>query len=325
MALMSIIKTVGHSQSETKTNKGVIREEIRALPDFNALSIDLPGSITVVNGRMPKIKISSRDRLFPLLDIQVRNKTLILGTKEGAQVNPTEWPQDDLHLEISVPFLTRLDTYGKNVGVGEISISDIDTDLFECNIFFGTINLHGKANELKIRSSNESYYRNRGSLNAQSLKAKHVDARIFGSNRAQVFASESLSVNLRHDAILKYVGNPPLITGHGKAAKVGENTFSVQNNSAVTKERQPKQKLQYVEVEVRNNSIKRQNFFIEGPNENGRDFSYGFSLMPFAKRSKTVPVGTRIFSDSGIRHRPLITIEADDDGASLDLFNTREN
>lgn len=329
IALILVLNLMGQTliggQPETLAESKIIREEIRVLPDFNALSVDLPGSISVVNGGMPKIIISASQELTPVLEVQVKNKTLILGLKEGAHIDPLKLSGDDLYLEISVPFLTRLDTYGKNHGVGEISVRDIDTDLFECNILFGKIILEGQVNELKIKSSNESYYRDQGILNAQKLRAKHVDARILGSNRAQVFASESLAVTLRHDASLSYFGNPPMITWHGKAEKVGENTFTVQTDNIPSREQKPIRRLRYVEVELRNNSIKSQNFFIKGPNENGLDFSYGFPLMPYGKRSKTVPVGTRIFLDSGIHRRPLLTIEANDDGASLDLFNTREN
>ena len=59
---------------------------------------------------------------------------------------------------------------------------------------------------------------------------------------------------------------------------------------------------------------------IKGPTENGHGFSYGFALMPFATRQKTVPPGTRIFLEGKLFHQPLITFETIDAGTVKNIF-----
>ena len=79
--------------------------------------------------------------------------------------------------------------------------------------------------------------------------------------------------------------------------------------------------LRYVTLKVKNNSLSRKHFVIKGPNERGREFSYGFPMMPMATRSKKVPIGTMIFlQNNEISNKKLITITAADDGKVVNLF-----
>ena len=61
---------------------------------------------------------------------------------------------------------------------------------------------------------------------------------------------------------------------------------------------------------------------IKGPNESGRGFSYGFPMMPLAVRERKVPVGTKILLQKGdILNKKLLTITAENEGQTLNLFN----
>ena len=240
--------------------------------------------------------------------------------KEGFWLHNSR-PQ--IHLQ--TPYLTKVTTKGHQTNIGTIEIEGIAVDQFETDLLYGDLELQGKANKLLLRSSNRSYYDNRSMLDASSLVANEVDATIQGSNSAKVFATERLIVNLKHDAVLEYKNEPVEITLKGKAVQADNGIIRVkgiaEEQESANETLKERTTLQYVELKVKNNSLGRKHFIIKGPTERGRNFSYGFPMLPLATRSKKVPVGTKIFlQKSGITKKKLITITADDEGKVVNLF-----
>ncbi|MHA7057317.1 hypothetical protein ACWGOQ_0008875 [Aquimarina sp. M1] len=52
--------------------------------------------------------------------------------------------------------------------------------------------------------------------------------------------------------------------------------------------------IKYIKFVIRNNSMTRNHFFVEGPNPDGSKFSYGFPMMPQATRKENWTTGTKV-------------------------------
>ena len=80
--------------------------------------------------------------------------------------------------------------------------------------------------------------------------------------------------------------------------------------------------IRYSDFKIKNNSWKRHAFYVVGPKPDGTSFSYGFSLWPGQKRSERWTIGTQVYRESGHgNHRLLVTIDSDDEGEVVDLWN----
>jgi len=322
MLFLICLASIGlQSQNKMIRGNAKIQTDQKVLNEFDAIVIDMDCDVYVQMGAMPMAEITADRNLLNKLSIEVIDKELTIRAKDGYWIQKG---RPIIYLQTS--YLNKLTTLGAQTNIGEVHIEGINVDEFETDILYGDITLSGQVTKLKLRSSNQSYYDHRSTVDATALTANEVDAEIKGSNTAVVSVDEKLMVHLRHDASLQYTGNPDDIKLKGSAKKVGEGKIavSVGGDSILVKKEEAKEsnRLQYVELKVKNNSVTRKHFIIKGPSSNGKSFSYGFPMMPFATRVKKVPVGTKIFlQKSGILNKRLITITASDEGKVIDLFS----
>lgn len=290
----------------------------RTIEKFSKLYVNMFADVHVTVGGMPMIEITADGNIQDRINATVVNGLLTLETAEGFWLQKSR-PK----INITVPFLTELRTYGQQTNVGNITVNGIDVPTFTVDMFYGNIELSGKVEKLEIESSNNGYYSKRGILKTTQLKAKEVNAKIHGSNSAMVFASEKLSANLRHDAVLTYEGNPTNIKLSGNAKATSRNEVAAVNspNLRPAPRNKPTKSLTYITVKIQNNSALRRNFVIKGPNPSGRPFSYGFPMNPFAVREEKIPVGTAFYLETlGVKGTKLVEITADDEGKTVKLF-----
>lgn len=84
----------------------------------------------------------------------------------------------------------------------------------------------------------------------------------------------------------------------------------------------PNPDLRYIDFKIKNNSLKRNAFVVVGPKQDGRTFSYGFSLNPYASKKERWSVGTRIYKESRLGKRELlVTISESDENNTVKLFD----
>jgi hypothetical protein len=268
---------------------------------------------------MPMVEIKGDKNVIEKIMLTSKGDELTISIKEGFWV---ENSRPKIYLQ--TPFLTKITTKGKQTGIGNVVVEGIDVNQFETEVLCGHIQLIGRANELNLRSSNQGYYKNQGIIDASQLRTKNIDARIQGSNSAIVFAIGKILVDLKHDASLSYIGSPETIQLKGKAVKIKDGFISVRDNSNMFNDQVEfsETELNFINVRIKNNSSRRRNFKIKGPNNSGRDFSYGFPMMPFSTWDKYVLVGTKIYLEqSGVNMKQLVTVSAKDEGQVIDLFS----
>jgi len=77
----------------------------------------------------------------------------------------------------------------------------------------------------------------------------------------------------------------------------------------------------YIAFKIKNNSLKRQQFYVKGPKPGGEYFSYGFPMNPGQKRNENWTVGTKVYRVSAMHTKVLlIEIKAENEGQTVDLF-----
>lgn len=94
-------------------------------------------------------------------------------------------------------------------------------------------------------------------------------------------------------------------------------TMSAQNNPIKELNDKPK----FINFKIKNNSFNRNHFVVIGPKPNGRKFSYGFPMMPQAKRKEYWTTGTKVYKVNKLGFRKLlITIKPEDENKVVRLF-----
>lgn len=319
--ILICLPLLGISQNKVVKGNGRIVTEQKVLPSYDAVYVDLFCDVFVTVGSMPMANISADKNTVNKIDLVVRNNELRIEVKEGFWLQSAR-PQ----IYLQTPYLTKITTRGQQTNVGTIKVEGIAVDQFETDLLYGEVILQGNAKKLLLKSSNRSYYSNRSTLDASQLNVNVVDAIIQGSNTAKINAREIVTVDLMHDAVLEYVNEPIEIQFNGDAIQIANGVIGVKGaldeQESEIKVLKKANKLQYVALKIKNNSLVRKHFVIRGPNESGSEFSYGFPMMPLATRDKKVPVGTKIFlQKNGMGNKKLITITADDEGKVVNLFD----
>jgi len=170
----------------------------------------------------------------------------------------------------------------------------------------GNVTLEGKVNTLKFSMET-------GDLKASKLEAQNVVGDIWSHGEAIVNAVEKLEGTVSGSGKLVYVAKPRIFKI--KSKDDGE-VFSVEENK---KQEKTMEKIQYVEVKLKNTRFVRIHTQIKGPKN--KKFGYGMPFNPKQVRAENYPVGTKIFKVNkyGLK-KLLVTIGASDDGKTIDLF-----
>ncbi len=78
----------------------------------------------------------------------------------------------------------------------------------------------------------------------------------------------------------------------------------------------------YINLKIKNNSWSRKHFVVVGTKPNGRNFSYGFPMMPGAVKKERWTVGTKVYKENSLGMRNLlVTLTEEDEGQTVELFN----
>lgn len=81
-------------------------------------------------------------------------------------------------------------------------------------------------------------------------------------------------------------------------------------------------KIEFISFEIKNNSENRNHFYVVGPKPDGSQFSYGFPMMPNAKRLENWSVGTKVYQANSLGFKNLlVTITKDNENQIVNLFN----
>lgn len=314
--LCSILSIHALAQNKIVKPRGSIDQKKMSLSPFHTLEIDLNADFEITMGAMPMIEIEAASNVLDKINFQNKGGTLSISTKKGFWLEGAR-PK----ITIRTTVLKELTTLGSQTNVGTVLVRNIDVPEFRLNQLRGDVTLLGSCGIFILNSSNRSYYRHSGTLNAEDFMATQVKGYIHGSNSAVVFAQKEIKCELKYDAELTVLGSPNKVNIIGKGSASKGNFFTVRDIQEEKRIEEPiLEKVPYVSLTIKNNTMSRRQFVIAGPNNRGGRFSYGFPMNPYAIREERVPVGTKFYLGNSKLGKVLLTVSEENEGKTIDLF-----
>jgi hypothetical protein len=216
---------------------GDLVEESRSMPEFQRLRVDVPGTVTMVQGAPAPLKIRTDDNLIDQVRTSVRDGALVIDTRSGDCIDPTELEiqvsseeirglaidgsgdiilpepidSDEVKLEIDgsgsiSAALVRADEVKLEIdGSGEIDLSVDTLDLRSSIDGSGDIILDGTAVEHAI------FIDGSGEIAATALQTEVTRVEVDGSGDCAVAADRDLEVRIDGSGEITYCGDPEIV------------------------------------------------------------------------------------------------------------------
>lgn len=199
---------------------GNVQTETRDTSAFQAISIEYPGAVVIVQqGNKEVIEIEADDNLLPQLSTEVLSGTLTIKSTETdwkTSVNPSAPVK--IHLTVKELNMIVLSTPVGNLevndlrtgtlklvvsGGAQVRLNGIQVDLLDSVLSgAGDIQASGTADELKLVLSGL------GDFNAADLQSNKAAIELSGMGGATVRVEEELAATITGAGSIKYFGHP---------------------------------------------------------------------------------------------------------------------
>lgn len=291
--LFLLISNIGLGQ--VKGNKTIVTRSYN-VTFIEEIKINLYAKITIDQSADESLTITADENLMDLIDRDLNEGKLHLDQKEWIS------PSQDIIIKIGAPNLRRVETGTHDV----TKIINLNNDYLQIMAPIGNIIVEGKTKELRIGAE-------LAKVNASKTEAEKVFVNLWSWGNVTVNPMEQLWADVSNDGKLFYTSKPEKFDVKKKnGAQILPLTEkeSVKNPDAV-----------FIKFSIKNNSTNRNNFYVVGPKPDGSKFSYGFPMMPNAKRKENWSIGTKIYKENKLGFRKLlVTIKSEDEGEIVNLF-----
>lgn len=284
------------SAAQIQGNKSI---ETRNFDAFNIkiVKINLYAKVTIDQAAQEGLSITTDSNLFDLINTEVIDGILHLDQKKWISAS------QDIRITIGAPNLNRVES-----GTHDITkIINVNNDQLRVNAPIGNISIEGKTKELRLGSELST-------IDASKLTAENAYINIWGDGNITVNVSNTLWADVSNDGHLMYLERPKKletkVSNGGRVQSIDESRKTKNNKAS------------YISFKIKNNSANRNHFYVLGPKPDGSKFSYGFPMMPYAKRDENWTIGTKVFKVDKLGFKILlITITEDNKNQIVNLFN----
>lgn len=175
---------------------GVAKVEDRNLPHYASLIIEGPFEVSIDAKGDPMVRVMADENLIANVITKVEDHMLKIYSPTGFETNGI------LKVEIHNRDLSKIVATDR----ADVDIDNLDAPRFEVSISDETdVSLSGKATEF------EAYLNDHARLKASHLQTKTAKVMQMGNSHAEVYARESLDLNITDAAQLFYYGNPTVV------------------------------------------------------------------------------------------------------------------
>jgi len=287
--LLVFIGLSGSAQVQGNKN---IQTKSFSVANLTDLEIGLYADVMIDASGSEEMTISTDSNLFNLIDTEVVDGKLKLNQKKWVQAS------ERIQIRIGAPKLKRIQQGTNDI----VRVINLEAEYFSAMALNGEIVISGEVNTLGVGAEN-------GFVDARNITAKEVNLNIWGHGKATVHATELLNAKLSKTSRLELTNQPNKIKGNIERALTNNNPDN-------------KETVRYIDFKIKNNSFNRNNFYVIGPKPNGRNFSYGFPMMPGKIRKEKWTTGTKIYKVNRLGLRKLlVTITDTDEDKVVKLFN----
>lgn len=193
----------------TQQGSGVIKTEQRQVAAFNEVEIHGAFQVEMNIGGTPELTVVADDKVLPFIKSEVRGKRLILSMKKN---NFTIMHK--LLVRLRAPDLTLLEVSG----VARFSAKGINNDALRLDLSGAShTSLAGKTTKFELKISGA------GAVLAKELQSRQAKVICSGAAKVEVFASDSVDLNISGAGRISYWGSPKAVnqkvSGVGKIVK----------------------------------------------------------------------------------------------------------
>jgi hypothetical protein len=190
--------TISIPSANVITGSGVQASETRDVSGFSEVELAGFGDVDILFGDAESVVVETDDNLLPYVLTEVRSGTLVIRTKDNANLIT------DLGIHITITMIS-LDGFSLS-GSGNVAIDGVQTDKLDLSIpGSGNITATGNAKTLKIKLNGS------GNILCKGLVAEDVTATISGSGNIEVYANQSLEASIRGSGMISYAGDPATV------------------------------------------------------------------------------------------------------------------
>jgi hypothetical protein len=174
---------------------GVVKTETRSVSGFSSIAFNSEGKVTVQQTGKESLTITAEDNLLPLLESQVTDGTLSIGTVNNADINPTK----SIDFAIEVKSLEGFNM----TGVGSIEAKGIQGNRLTIGLTgAGDMSIEGAADSLDLNLEGV------GNYDGEGFKTKQATVRSEGVGSAVLNASDRLDISVSGIGTVEYIGSP---------------------------------------------------------------------------------------------------------------------
>ena len=209
---------IGDNFTGAVAGSGRIESETRQVKNFNAVSIDYPAEVLIVQGKSESVKVEADDNLLPQLSTEVRDGTLVIKNNErqwservksSQTVKITITVKDLRDVEFSSAGTLRIEKLeGKSLefdlnGAGEVELIALKVDQLDCTLSgAGNIKADGIANQVNIQIDGF------GNFYGDELQSNSADVTINGAGSVKLKVKTDLTAEINGAGSVEYYGNP---------------------------------------------------------------------------------------------------------------------
>lgn len=290
--LFMVMVTAYQAGAQIYGNGKIVTETIE-LKDLRSIDIQLNADIVLDYNQKEMMTITTDENVISWIGKQFANGHLTLD-----QIKWIE-PRTNPVITIGCPALEKV-YQGTHSETTIINMKMQDLTL-EGNV--GRIIAEGSARNIKVITTGTTI-----DLSKAILENAYVS--IDDDSKVTLNKVSNLKTNLNKRARLILMSKP-----------ISDDLDDDYENPVNGGEEMTNQDLRFIDLEIKNNSFKRNHFVIVGPKKDGTTFSYGFSLLPGLKKKERWSIGSKVYKEkrSGAREL-LVTITENDEGATVKLF-----
>ncbi len=182
--------------------------ELRSVGHFDEVALAGFGSVEVIPGDTPSVRVTTDDNLVQYVETEVTDG--VLRIKPARPINP----RTGLQVAVTAPTLRG----ARVTGAGEMHLKGVAVDALEVAISgAGTLTAEGQARRVQAEISGI------GEADLQALYADEASVRISGAGEAAVFAAQSIDAQISGVGDVVCYGNP--IEVSQQISGVGELTI----------------------------------------------------------------------------------------------------
>ena len=192
----------------TERGSGTMAGATRDVSDFNEVTLDGVGNLTIRQTGSESLTIEAEDNLLPEISTEVEGNRLTIETEYDMPA-----PTQPINYELTVRDLSALELpVAANVDASDISADSLDVNISGA----GDMKIAGEADSQAVDISGSGRYQ------AEDLESEEAEIDISGSGEAVVRVSDHLHVEVSGSGSVEYIGNPTVsrdITGSGEVRR----------------------------------------------------------------------------------------------------------